>query len=254
MKCNNLTIIMRKFIIGAILGVIGMAGANAADFFSTQKCDNLFTIGVRAGLNTSNRTTSNRPYRGAYHQENWGTGFNLGAVVNLNIRDYLAIQPGFFFDGRSGSYLLTDKGSYTVPNPETGAEDVVKWGYSQSGQLHTYDFTIPVMAVFRFNITDRLRWNVEAGPYLSFVLASYLTHKRNLAYGTDDSLRFPRKAATVDFGLKFGTSLTLMKHYSIGVHYLAGMVPAWKSQDFDSYTKTYGGFTKSWMFTLGYDF
>lgn len=237
---------MKRLLMGALCAFLS-AGAWASDFFSTEKSEDLFTIGARIGVNTTNRTIKDSAYPGCYHNESWGTGFDIGAVVNLNIRDYLAIQPGFFFESRSGSYVMmgTREGSML---PDDGSE------MAQAGKRRSYNFTIPVLAVFRFNITDGLRWNVEAGPYVAFVLDSKLSNKRFVVNGPSTDPLFAQKAAGVDLGFKLGTAFEILDHYYVGAHYMAGCLPAWKDRTVGNITKTYGGVTKGWVFSIGYNF
>ena len=260
----------RKILSVALLAMTAAASATAQDFFSTEKCDDLFTLGVRLGFNTSNRTIRDGAYPSAYHHESWGLGFDVGATASLNIRDYLAIQPGFFFETRSGAYSLM--GSLAG----SGLGD---YECAFAGKRNSYNFTIPVMAVVRFNIAENTKWNVEVGPYVSFVLDSKVKRNRYLGVpqqsagdpgatatetGADVELvdgtgaaigpRYAEKAAPVDFGIKMGTSFTVMKHWYVGVHYMAGCVPAWKQESYQSISKKFGGVTKAWTFTVGYDF
>jgi len=237
---------MKRFIIGAACAATCLL-SQAADFFSTEKCDEMFTIGARLGVNTTNRTIGDKAYPDCYHHESWGTGIDVGAVVSINIRDYLAIQPGFFFESRNGSYTLmgTAAGSALT---DDGSE------IAQAGKRRSYNFTIPVMALFRFNITDDVRWNVEAGPYVAFVLDSKLSDKRFVVNGKADEPLFRQKAAAVDFGFKMGTAIEILDHYYVGAHYLAGCLPAWKDRNIGNVTKDFGGVTKGWVFTIGYNF
>lgn len=116
-----------------------------------------------------------------------------------------------------------------------------------------------------FNITDDLRWDVEAGPYISLRLGSKLKNKV-CNYNPDPSIGngtaedrfadnvFRQKSKGCDFGIKMGTGLTLFKHYSFAVHYLAGCTPAWKDLKYENLRYSYGGLSKEWTFTLGYNF
>ena len=79
------------------------SNAKANDFLSSEVPDELFNIGVRIGLNTSNRTF-NKDFFRSWNTNSWGTGIDAGVVVNLNMRDFFALQPGFFFESRSGNY------------------------------------------------------------------------------------------------------------------------------------------------------
>lgn len=237
---------MKKFLIGALCAATSIC-ASAADFFSTEKCDELFTFGARIGVNTSNRTIGDKAYPSCYHNESWGTGFDVGAVVSLNIRDYLSIQPGFFFESRSGGYTIMGTGEGSAL-PTDGSE------IAQTGRRRSYNFTIPVMAVFGFNVTDDVRWNVETGPYVAFVLDSKLKNKRFVVNGTADEPLFSQKAAGIDFGFKMGTAFEILDHYYIGAHYMAGCLPAWNDRKVGNITKTFGGVTKAWVFSIGYNF
>lgn len=237
---------MKRFLIGAMCAATYLL-SQAADFFSTEKCDELFTIGTRLGVNTTNRTIGDKAYPDCYHHESWGTGIDIGAVVSINIRDYLSIQPGFFFESRNGAYTLmgTAAGSALA---DDGSE------IAQAGKRRSYNFTIPVMAVLGFNVTDELRWNVEAGPYVAFVLDSKLSDKRFVVDGKADTALFRQEAATVDFGFKMGTAIEIMDHYYVGAHYMAGCLPAWKDRKIGNVSKDFGGVTKGWVFTIGYNF
>lgn len=237
---------MKRFIAGAVCAA-SLATASAADFFSTERSERIITFGARIGVNTSNRTISGSAYPNSYHHENWGTGFDLGVVANLNFRDYLTIQPGLFFEMRHGSQTLMG------PDTDSGLS-AYGTDCAQAGTRESYNLTIPVMAVVSFNVTDNLRWSVEAGPYVSFVLDSKLKTEYVVADGPVDDLMFNQKAANVDFGVKMGTGLQILDHYYVGAHYMAGCVDAWKERKIGNVSKTYGGLTKAWVFTIGYNF
>lgn len=244
---------IKRFMIGALC-TMTMASVSAADFFSTEKPDEFLTLGARIGVNTTNRTLKGSAYPGCYHRENWGTGFDIGVVAAINIRDYLSIQPGFFFESRSGSYTLMGT-RYNSGFPYDGAE------IAQAGKRNSYNFTIPVMAIVGFNLTDEVKWSVEAGPYVAILLNSklsgthYVFDRTNVLdpVGYEDRPLFNQHAAPVDFGFKLGTGIRLFDHYYVGVHYMAGCLPAWKDREINNLTKTFGGVTKGWIFSIGYD-
>ena len=234
---------IKRLLASILLGATIAAGCHAADFFSTEKCDRLLSIGVRAAVNTSNRTIGDKAYPGAYHHENWGCGFDLGAVATLNIRDYIAIQPGAFFEHRTGSYTLI------------GAEEGQAYTVAQAGSRSTENLVIPVLALVRFNVTDDVRWNVEVGPYFSFLLGKSMKNKKVVSDGPlDFSPIFTTSPASFDFGFKIGTGLQIIDHWYVGAHYMAGCLDAWKEQSVGSYKRTFGGVTKGWVFSVGYDF
>lgn len=238
---------MRKTIFTAAILCAAVSSAGAADFFSTDKCEHLMEFGARIGVNTSNRTISDKAFPDGYHHESWGNGFDLGVTAAINIRDYLAIQPGFFFATRGGAFSVF--GNSTQYGVDIPGESV-----AQAGKRNSYNFTIPVMALVRFNLTDNVRWNVEAGPYLGLVLSSKISNKAYVSSTEGDFIPlFSQKASTVDFGFKMGTSLLLFSHYYVGIHYMAGCVDAWKDYKYDNISKSFGGCTKAWVFTIGYD-
>lgn len=236
-----------KRTITTLLAVASLAVSSfGADFFSTKPCENLFDLGVRLGVNTTNRTIDPAVIPGYEHQS-WGTGFDLGVVADLNIRNYLAIQPGLFFESRSGNYSF-------VTSEENG---LGKDYLTQIGHRRSYNLSVPVLASFRFNITDNIRWIAEFGPYFSFVLSSSMKDKALVATAMTDEesdLYFAQKPASFDFGFKIGTGLQILGHYYVGVHYEAGALKAYKDRKLGNIKESFGGRTKGWIFSLGYTF
>ena len=87
----------------AFMALAGLQMAQGADFFSTAGSEDKFSVGARIGVNTTNRTISDNALPYCYHKESWGIGFNLGVVATFNIRDWISVQPGLFYESRSGS-------------------------------------------------------------------------------------------------------------------------------------------------------
>lgn len=196
----------------------------------------------------------------AYNNCGWGTGFELGVAADLNIKNYLSIQPGFFFKSRSNSYNLASNLGSDVLYPYSGAM------FFQAGKLNSYHFTIPIMARFHFNVTDDLIWNVEAGPYVSLGLSSKLKNKvcylslqdanlnANEAINIPDGVEFKQHVSGTNFGLKMGTGITVLRRYVFSVAYQAGISKPWKEIKFENMKYNYGGRSKLWSFTVGYIF
>lgn len=230
---------MKKIILSliALTGLYGLP-ASAQSVFDTSDAPNFFTLGARVGFNTSNRTipTSNVTF---YNNESWGTGFNAGIVANLNFKDYLTIQPGFFYESRSGNY------AYAAEYEDVFNPLDVRYVF---GHWRAYYFTIPVMGIVNFNLADNVRVSAEFGPYLQFQLkesgkgVEYFEYLPLLGQYN----HFQAQQHKVDVGLKMGAGFHFYTHYYLGVHYLAGLCNAWKNPA--------GGKNKSWMFTIGYDF
>lgn len=235
-----------------ILGVLltsGVTTAQAVPFLSADRPERLFTLGVRAGFNTSNTTVGDRVFD-RWNVNSWGLGTQLGAVATLHFRDWIGVQPGFFFETRTGFHSY-DFATVTPTGQTSHA--------SQFGHSRTYHFTVPVMASAAFNITDMLRLTAEAGPYVSFMVGSGDSDSMYVPYGTpsvDNQGAVINTSASgvtlserrrFDAGLKAGAGLVWNRHWSVSVHYLAGGGSPWKPDGL-------GGRLKSWQFSLGYDF
>lgn len=230
---------IKKFLFATVMTSLSVLNAGAVDFFSTEKSENLFDLGVRVGVNTSNHTL-NGTIANIWNRNAWGTGFDAGIVADINFRDYLSVQPGFFFESRSGSF------AYQATNLLSPNDDGVN---TYLGKGRSYNFTIPVVASVHFNVLDELRWNVDFGPYIQIKLKSTFDNKFDYPVATLTNgleYRDDPRTAKCDFGLKMGTSLTLYKHYYVGVHYLAGMLNAWNPG-------ALGGRNKAWVFSIGYN-
>lgn len=221
----------------AILSLCTLFSASAQEFFDTGEPEEVFELGARLGINTSNSVTK-KDFAPVYNHCSWGTGFDAGIVANLNIRNYISVQPGFFFESRSGSYTFID---YEAPlNPGAGQTLQVA-----AGNYLRYTFTVPIMLSFHFNVANDVRWNVEAGPYFAFNLKTNVSDKNEFKSDAGRDITIKHKA--MDFGFKMGTGLTLFDRYEVYAHYMAGCNNAWKKD-------IMGGRNKAWVFTLGYLF
>lgn len=241
---------MKKILltIFCLLGIFGISETNAQAFFDNSPAPKLFTFGVRAGFNTSTRTFPVGNYYN-HTMTSWGTGLNVGFVANMNFKEYLTLQPGFFLENRSGTLVnVVDYYSQDF-NDGTGGYDIVEKTHYKFNKLRAFYITIPVMGVVKFNLAENIKWNVGFGPYLQFALSNSGEKNIQIVSGNpyDASYRmYIAQNRNFDVGFKMGMGLTFYQHYYIGVHYLAGLTNAWKAPA--------GGRNKSWMFSLGYNF
>lgn len=225
----------KLFISALLVSVASAVPASAADLLDTSVPTFPFSLGVRLGVNTSNVTISDALFP-KYNKNDWGTGLEAGVVADIKFRNYIAIQPGAFFECHSGNY--------------TYITDLAPQNYqTQAGHLRSYHLTIPVLASVRLNVANIVRWSIDAGPYLSLKLG---TGKGDL-YNVQQTLgglplqdtRIERRACV--WGLKLGTGINVLSHYYFGIHYMAGLTTPWKEASYD-------GHDKAWTFTIGYDF
>lgn len=220
-----------KILMSLLLTAVTATAAHA-QFFDTSRPATFFRLGLRAGLNMSNVSAGGPSFD--WNHNSWGTGFEAGIVADIAVREWFAIQPGFFYQSRSNTYThITGSG----PDQNISV-----------GHTLYYAFYIPVMFQARFNITERLRWSLEAGPYLSLGLGHndnglivVPAPQRPFDYGY-----FDRHKKNV-WGMKMGAGLELDEHYYLGIHYMGGFGNAWK-------TVGIKGHNKAWTFTLGYNF
>lgn len=228
-----------KPLIPLVAAALAVIPASAQSFFSTGVPEHLFSLGVRAGLNVSNQNVDKGVFNG-WNVNSWGSGFQLGAVVSINMRDFFALQPGFFYESRSGNYAYLSEGLQPV------AEETQD--FMQLGHYRNYWFTVPVMAQLRFNLLAGAKWTVDVGPYFSWMLHN--KNKDAFQEGVPEGTAVEYAAAErkrFDFGFKFGTGINFLTHFYIGVHYMAGSLDVWKQ-------KSLGGRNKTWTVTAGYDF
>lgn len=208
--------------------LLGSLTANAADFLDTSAPENVFNIGARVGFNLSNNSIDNTPYF-KMNLSKWGTGFDAGVVCDINIRNFISIQPGFFYQSRSNDYAYI----YTALGG-----DIDNYGHTRH-----YTFNVPILASLHLNPTDNIRWSIDFGPYFEFGLDG---SDKDLSKDTKYKEDYYASRKSFDIGLKMGTGLEFFDHYYFGIHYLAGCCNIWK-EDFD-------GRNKAWTFTLGYNF
>ncbi len=223
-----------------VLAVAFATSASAQEFFSKEEPTRLFDIGLRLGVNASNRTFPKRAFN-QWNVNSWGTGIDAGCVVNLNIRDYISIQPGLFVETRSGNYAY----AHVYYDSKHEEEDL-----SQLGHDRSVNVTVPILASFKFNIAENLRLIAEAGPYVQYFFHDSAKGKvqviQTQSKPSDPIVVKVAKPESFDVGLKVGGGISFQRRYSFFIHYLAGGTKAWKEP-------IKGALNKEWMFTIGYD-
>lgn len=233
----------KSLIFGALTAAALFANtASAADFFDTSEPESLMNLGLRFGINTTNRNLNKNVFD-VWNCNSWGTGIDAGVVADINFRDWISVQPGLFYESRSGKFNYINTAGYDA--------DGDRLLLTQYGRDRSYNFIIPVMACVHFNVSDDIRWNVEFGPYLQITLKNSVNGEFQVPNATAPE-NLPTEYRQVnstkcDFGLKMGSSLKILDHYLVGVHYEAGLLKPWQDGSL-------GGRRKGWVFSIGYDF
>lgn len=230
--------IRRILVLLIIVASLSFFESKAEGVIDTSPAEKLFSIGVRLGFNTGNTTFPNTSLN-LYNNNSWGLGFTGGVVANINIKEYISIQPGFFFDMKSGGYSYL----YWYNNQNGEYQEYWRMGHSRN-----YNMTVPVMAVVKFDINDNMKFTSELGPYFQYKFKE-TGIDLEIPYQVDQTTTFSSYIAeknNFDAGVKIGGGILIRNHFYFGAHYLAGFAKAWKVPQ--------GGHNKEWTFTIGYDF
>ena len=155
-------------------------------------------FGVRVGLNMASASLSD-DVDGVSSR----IGFSAGAILDIPVSRSFYIQPGLYysqkgfkFDGRSRY------GSDTKTCTSTQ-------GYVE----------LPVLASYRYDLTDDLQLQVNAGPYFAVRLNNTVDDEEydHEYFGSGSS-------GSVDAGLQIGGGVTYAKHYYAGLGYEWGFI------------------------------
>ena len=228
--------------------------AGAQLTIDTSNTDRPFNIGVRVGANTSNLSNNMLNVVPGIHSSSvdWKAGFVGGVVVDIKMRNFFALQPGFFFETRSDSFQRVK-----VTDGDVTHMEIV------DGDRSSSYFKIPILASFRFMIGSNVEWQIEAGPYFSFGLGGSEKYSLLTAGEPDNGSLYKRPlfgdkgfVKPYDWGFKMGTGLVLMEHWYVGIHYEAGCRNVLKPNAHASNTSfpDLSGHNKAWDFTIGYNF
>ena len=157
-----------------------------------------------------------------YSQARWDVQFGMN-FSNMTKMDDSKALPGFNL-GIGMDYSITDMWSF-----KSGVMFSSKgWKYKEDGYKDTYRpvyLEIPLMGAWKTNITDNIRWYVNAGPYLACGI--FGKSSVDIGYGyesttnvwEDGDFGFKR----FDAGLTFGTGF-LFHQVRVGVAYDLGLV------------------------------
>lgn len=254
---------MKRILWAVALMLVAAVPESKAIELDTGNPEKPFALGVRVGANCSNLSNNytSSMYNVTSSDNQWKAGFMAGVVFDLNIKKYLVLQPGFFFETRANDYRLT-----MVDRDMPSVTDV-------NGSYSSTYFKIPLVMSFRLQFTPKVEWQVDFGPYFQFGLGGsekFNVYSLSAPEKTDDA-GFPYvEVNTVDgrykrdyfggdgfvrdydWGFKMGTGMLLMEHYYVGIHYEAGCRNVMKPVE--GSRRDVNGHNKAWDFTVGYVF
>lgn len=170
---------MKKFLMTAVLGMFALAG------FSQVKWD------AKLGMNFSNITkvdnTKALP------------GFQLGVGMDYGFSESWSLQSGLIISSKGNKYDAEDAHDY-------------------SSKARPIYLDIPILAAYKFNISDNTKFVINAGPYLAFGLGGKCKYDEGGDYklfkGEDgDDAEMKR----FDLGIQYGVGLEINEHYLVNL-------------------------------------
>lgn len=181
---------MKKFLMTAVLGMFALAG------FSQVKWDAKF------GMNFSNMTKLD--------DAKALPGFNLGVGMDYGFNESWSLQSGL---------MISSKG-YKYDKDVLGADFKARPIY----------LDIPILAAYKFNISDNTKFVINAGPYLAFGLGGKGKFDVD---GAEDIKVFKGEEgmSRFDLGIQYGIGLEISEHYLINLTGQNGFICPWDTED-----------------------
>ncbi|MFR3276466.1 PorT family protein [Phocaeicola plebeius] len=153
---------------------------------------------ARVGMNFSNMTKDS--------EAKALPGFNLGVGMDYGFSENWSLQSGL---------MISSKG----------------WKYKEEGEKMTFRpiyLDIPILAAYKFNISDNTKFVINAGPYLAFGLGG------KAKYGDVDYKLFKSDEGDwkrFDLGIQYGIGLELSDHYLINLTGQNGFICPWDTEE-----------------------
>ena len=153
---------------------------------------------ARVGMNFSNMTKDS--------EAKALPGFNLGVGMDYGFSENWSLQSGL---------MISSKG----------------WKYKEEGEKMTFRpiyLDIPILAAYKFNISDNTKFVINAGPYLAFGLGG------KAKYGDVDYKLFKSDEGDwkrFDLGIQYGIGLELSDHYLINLTGWNGFICPWDTEE-----------------------
>lgn len=183
---------MKKFLMTAVLGMFALAG------FSQVKWDAKF------GMNFSNMTKDS--------EAKALPGFHLGVGMDYGFSENWSLQSGL---------IISSKG-YKYDKEVLGADFKARPIY----------LDIPILAAYKFNISDNTKFVINAGPYLAFGLGGKGKFDVD---GAEDIKVFKGEdgMSRFDLGIQYGIGLEISEHYLVNLTGQNGFICPWDVDEGD---------------------
>lgn len=133
-------------------------------------------------------------------------GFNLGVGMDYGFSENWSLQSGL---------MISSKG-YKVKEGE----------YKETTRPIYLD--IPILAAYKFNISDNTKFVINAGPYLAFGLGG-----KNKVDGIDESEKVfgDNGWNRFDLGIQYGVGLEISEHYLVNLTGQNGFICPWDTEE-----------------------
>ncbi len=250
---------LSRVVIALLLLTMGSFGTKAQTLIDTGEPAKVLRFGVRIGFTSSNLTNnydaSSRDMK--WKNQGWKNGFTVGGVVDINIRNYFAIQPGLFFVSRGNTYNMLISNDNKLKMLE--------------GKCNANYWQVPIMFSFRLGVAELAQLHIDVGPYFA---SGFWGKNKYSVYGyemgTDATTSSPviiREdgkqqngdyfgdkgiAQRYDSGIKFGVGIQAMGNFYVGAHYEYSLRNVLRDSELLNVRAK--GHNKIWNFTLGYNF
>lgn len=211
------------------------------------------TLGVRAGVNFSNSSTTIDEQSYELNGKDGKTGFLLGITADFKISETLYFQSGLSFTTKG--VIFKEENTYVHgmdPNNRRNRELKVNLSYIQ----------LPLMGAYKAKLSSNTKLVISAGPYLAYGIGGKIKSNSTFTSGggyqpNDDDLNSfgERTFKRFDFGLGTGVGLEF-KSYCLNFNYEWGLSNINRdSHDSDIVPLFHKGYkNRNASLTLGYKF
>lgn len=178
------------------------ASSSSSSFFSTEKVDGGITFGIRAGVNMANISGSDSD--GSSYSPGSRTSFHIGVTADIPIMQSLYVQTGLFFQNKGYKFEETD--------------DYYDDYYKTTETAKPMYLEIPVLASYRYNVSDAMQLQINFGPYFGYGIGGKMKEERiiNGENKSEESDYFGDADETCGYkrfncGLQVGAGLTFFR-------------------------------------------